>query len=181
MTDSMIPQMDQMKGAWAGTLARWLLGGLFLYMGLNKALDPVTFLKLVRQYDLVHGALGLNFIAVVIPWLEVFCGLLLISGVAVRGAALVTALMLLGFTLIVLRRALILHGQMSPPISFCAIAFDCGCGTGPVLICRKLVENVLLFLLASALIRLPRSAGCLRFQLFATNPLRRPASQPPDS
>ena len=30
-------------------LARWLLGGLFLYMGLNKALHPVEFLKLVRQ------------------------------------------------------------------------------------------------------------------------------------
>ena len=33
-------------------LARWLLGVMFIYMGLNKALHPVDFLKLVRQYEI---------------------------------------------------------------------------------------------------------------------------------
>ena len=34
-------------------LARLLLGVLFIYMGLNKALHPVEFLKLLRQYDVL--------------------------------------------------------------------------------------------------------------------------------
>ena len=38
----------------AAVLARWLLGAAFLYTGLSKALHPVDFLKLLRQYDLVR-------------------------------------------------------------------------------------------------------------------------------
>jgi uncharacterized membrane protein YphA (DoxX/SURF4 family) len=68
-------------------LARWLLGAVFLYMGLNKALHPVEFLKMVRQYDLVQSSLLLNSIAAALPWFEVFCGLLLLAGVAVDGGA----------------------------------------------------------------------------------------------
>ena len=37
----------------SAVLARWVLGAVFLYMGLNKALHPVDFLKLLRQYDIV--------------------------------------------------------------------------------------------------------------------------------
>jgi len=51
---------------------RWLLGGVFLYMGLSKALDPVDFLKLLRQYDLTQSSLLLNSIAAALPWFEVF-------------------------------------------------------------------------------------------------------------
>ena len=76
-------------------LTRWLLGILFLYMGLNKALHPVEFLKLVRQYELVQDPLLLNSIAAALPWFEVFCGLLLVAGVGVRGSALMLVLMLL--------------------------------------------------------------------------------------
>ena len=65
----------------AGVLGRWLLGGLFIYMGLNKALHPVDFLKLVRQYELVAHPYLLNSIAAALPWFEVFCGLLLVAGV----------------------------------------------------------------------------------------------------
>jgi len=71
----------------AGVLARWLLGGLFIYMGLNKALHPGVFLNLVRDYDLVRNPLLLNSIAAMLPWFEVFCGMLLVLGIAVRGSA----------------------------------------------------------------------------------------------
>ena len=83
-------------------LARWLLGAVFLYLGLTKALHPVDFLKLMHQYDLTQNALFLNFIAVSLPWFEVFCGLLLLAGVAVRGTALTLTVMLVPFTLLVL-------------------------------------------------------------------------------
>jgi uncharacterized membrane protein YphA (DoxX/SURF4 family) len=125
-----------------GIAARWIVGGLFIYMGMSKALHPVDFLKLVREYDLVSSPFLLNSIAASLPWFEVFCGLLLVMGVAVRGAGLVLVLMLVPFTAVVLQRALDIAELQQ--IAFCAVKFDCGCGNGEVLICRKLVENALL-------------------------------------
>jgi len=144
-------------------LARWFLGGMFLYMGLSKALHPVEFLKLVRQYDLLQHHLLLNFVSSTLPWFEIFCGLLLLLGVAVRGAAVMLVAMLVPFTLAVLFRALEIHGAGN--IAFCAIKFDCGCGAGEVLICRKLAENILLTGLSGALIFWRTHRLCLRNSL----------------
>ena len=120
-------------------LVRWLLGAVFLYTGLSKALHPVDFLKLLRQYDLVQSYWLLNSIAATLPWFEIFCGLLLLAGVAVRGTALTLAVMLVPFTFLVLHRALAIQSALG--IAFCAVKFDCGCGTGVVFICHKLLEN----------------------------------------
>src|SRR5687767_10302591 len=79
----------------AAVAARWLLGAMFIYMGLSKALHPVEFLKLVRQYNLTDHYLVLNLISSALPWFEVFCGLLLVLGVAVRGTALLLVAMLI--------------------------------------------------------------------------------------
>jgi len=133
-------------------------------MGLSKALDPVGFLKLVHEYGLVSSPLLLNLIAATLPWFEVFCGLLLVLGVAVRGTALVSAVMLVSFTWLVLRRALVLHAGGSLP--FCAIKFDCGCGAGEIFICRKLAENTALTLTSLGLIFLRQHRLCLRATLF---------------
>jgi putative oxidoreductase len=129
-----------------GVAGRWLLGGLFVYTGLTKALHPELFLKLLRQYDLTNHSLLLNSIAAGLPWFEVFCGLLLIVGVAVRGTALLLLLMLVPFTIVVLKRALAISTLQH--VALCAVRFDCGCGGGEVLICRKVVENVVLMLLS---------------------------------
>jgi uncharacterized membrane protein YphA (DoxX/SURF4 family) len=131
-------------------IARWLLAGVFLYMGLNKALHPVEFLKLVRQYDFLTQPLALNLVAAALPWFEIFCGMLLAAGVAVRGTAVMLLVMLIPFTVLVFLRAQAM--QHSGGLPFCAIKFDCGCGAGEVLICRKLAENALLLLLSALLI-----------------------------
>jgi uncharacterized membrane protein YphA (DoxX/SURF4 family) len=151
----------------ATVLARWFLGGFFIYMGLSKALHPVEFLKLVRQYDLVQNHLALNLIAAGLPWLEIFFGLLLLLGVAVRGSALMLVAMLVPFTWIILHRALAMHSLGG--IAFCAIKFDCGCGTGEVLICWKLVENSLLILVSLALLFWRSRALCWRYSLIGSD------------
>jgi uncharacterized membrane protein YphA (DoxX/SURF4 family) len=145
-------------------LARWLLGAAFLYMGLAKAIHPVDFLKLLRQYDLTHSFLLLNSIAALLPWFEVFCGVLLLAGVAVRGSALMLLLMLGPFTVVVFQRALILHSALAIP--FCLVKFDCGCGNGAEFICRKLVENFLLMLLSAWLLSGRGQSFCLRHALM---------------
>ena len=154
-------------------LARWLLGAVFLYLGLNKALHPVEFLKLVRQYDLVQSSLLLNSIAAALPWFEIFCGLLLLAGVAVRGTAVMLIVMLVPFTVLVFRRALAIQSALAIP--FCAVKFDCGCGTGEVFICRKLVENFLFIVFSGWLLGGYGRKLCVRHSLMSCAVKTRPS------
>jgi len=149
----------------AAVVARWWLAGVFIVMGLHKALPhPQVFLGLVRQYHLVTSPILLNSIGAALPWFEVFCGVLLLAGVAVRGAALNSVVMLVPFTLVVLKEALRL--AVAKGIPFCAVKFDCGCGAGEVFICHKLVENTVLLLLSAWLLTGRGQLLCLRFSLF---------------
>lgn len=150
-----LEKLDDPPGSWLLLGARWLVGGFFLYSGLAKALEPAEFLKLLRLYELTSQPLILNLIAATLPWFEVFCGLLLVLGVAVRGTALVALLLLVPFTAVIVHRALGI--QEATDLAFCAIRFDCGCGTGEVAVCRKLVENGVLLALSAGLLTRRRS------------------------
>jgi len=152
----------------AGLLARWLLGATFICMGLNKGLDPIGFLKLLRQYDTVQTPIFLNSIAAALPWFEIFCGVLLLAGVAVRGTALTLLVTLVPFTALVFHRALALQSALAIP--FCAVKFDCGCGTGTVFICHKLLQNFLLMLLAAWLLAGHGRPFSLRYDLIKSRP-----------
>jgi uncharacterized membrane protein YphA (DoxX/SURF4 family) len=149
----------------ATVAGRWFLGAFFVYSGIEKGLDPASFLKLVRQYDLTQSSLLLNSIAATLPWFEVFCGALLLAGIAVRGTALTLAGILIPFTAVVWHRALILQGAHGIP--FCAVKFDCGCGMGEEFICRKLLENAGLIILALWILAGRGRSFSLRFSLFA--------------
>ena len=151
---------------WVGVLARWILGAVFVYMGLSKALHPVDFLKIIREYNLVENHVALNFIAAALPWFEVLCGLLLLGGIAVRGSALLLIGMLVPFSFSVLSRAMAIHTASAIP--FCAVRFDCGCGGGEVIICHKLFENALLLLLSTLLLIGRDHAWCLRRDLISS-------------
>jgi uncharacterized membrane protein YphA (DoxX/SURF4 family) len=148
----------------AAVLARLVLGGLFVYMGLKKAIHPDDFRILIREYDMVSSAFLLNAIAATLPWFETFCGLLLLAGIAVRGTAVMLVAMLIPFTLLVLRRALAIAAAKSMP--FCMVKFDCGCGAGEVFICHKLWENTILVFLALWLIAGFGRRFSFRYSLF---------------
>ena len=152
---------------WVGVAARWILGSVFVYMGLNKAAHPVDFLKILREYNLVHSHVMLNLLAALLPWIEVFCGLLLLSGIAVRGSALLVMGMLVPFTLVVLNRAMAVHA--ANPIPFCSVRFDCGCGAGEVIVCHKLLENSLLILLSLLLLFSRGHRWSLQYYLVKSN------------
>jgi len=145
-------------------VSRWLLGALFIYMGLSKALHPEEFLKLVRQYEMVNNPILLTSIAAALPWFEIFCGLLLVAGIAVRGSALMLLVMLIPFSIIVLKHALDLASAQGLPL--CAIKFDCGCGTGEVFACHKLAQNCALIFLSGWLWMGSGRKFCLRFTLI---------------
>jgi len=159
-------------------VARLVMGGLFIWMGLVKGLDPVDFMKLIREYQMVPDEAWrlLNLMAAVLPWVEVLCGVLLVTGVALRGTAFMILLMLTGFTIVVTMRAIGIY--TAKDIAFCAIKFDCGCGAGVVYICHKIPENIGL-LLMSLVVLLSRSRRfCLRPEVIPLGRGLQPAAVP---
>ncbi len=98
-----------------GLACRFALGAFFLTTGVSKITDLQEF----RDYLAVQVGLGPSAALVVgalLPWLEAVCGLCLISGQAVREAAVLIALLLLLFIAFTL-----LH----------RIESDCGCVAWP--------------------------------------------------
>jgi uncharacterized membrane protein YphA (DoxX/SURF4 family) len=80
---------------------RLVLGGLFVYAGVVKVLDPLGFAQNIRNYDLVGQSL--SFIAaIVLPWLEILAGVALAAGVWKRASALIISGLLVFFILLTL-------------------------------------------------------------------------------
>ena len=125
---------------------RLVIGGLFIYMGLKKAIAPVDFLHLIREYKMFPDSVWwlLNFTVATLPWVEMLCGLLLVLGMRLRGTALLIMTMLAVFTPMIFLRGQAIYAQQQ--IDWCKISFDCGCGAGVVNFCAKLAENTALFL-----------------------------------
>lgn len=75
---------------WLGTVIRLVLGVLWLWSGWSKLHDPRVFVQTVRAYDATPEWLS-KAVGYGLPVLEICLGLLLIVGVAVRIAAIVSA------------------------------------------------------------------------------------------
>jgi uncharacterized membrane protein YphA (DoxX/SURF4 family) len=63
------------------TALRWLLGALMLWAAVSKLAQPTEFLGSIYAYQLPLPRSLLQLVAVVLPWLELLCGLLLIANV----------------------------------------------------------------------------------------------------
>ena len=130
-------------------VVRLFLGLYFIHTGIVKAAEPIEFLKSVRLYGLLPETppVFLNSTAIVLPWLEIVCGIALVLGTRIRGAALQIGLMLVVFMPAITLRALAML-RADPSLSFFEVQFDCGCGTGIEIIWIKLCKNTGLLLLA---------------------------------
>ncbi len=131
-------------------VVRLFLGIYFIRAGIVKAMDPFDFLKAVRLYGVLPETPSyyLNATVIVLPWLEIICGLALVAGTWLRGAAAQIVVMLVVFTPAIFTRSIAMM-QAAPELSFFDVSFDCGCGTGVEIIWIKLLKNSGLFLLAA--------------------------------
>jgi len=114
--------------------ARLILGAVFIYASLEKIQNPAGFAQAIYNYRMVPESL-INIMAIVLPWLELICGVLIIVGVFVRGSALLIGAMLAVF--IVALSSAILRG----------LDISCGCFTlegGRGIAGKTLIEDILL-------------------------------------
>ncbi len=81
---------------WLHLLLRILLGVIFIYAGCIKLIDPGAFAQAVYNYKILP-LLMVNPVAVILPWIEVICGVFLVTGFLTRGSALIIDCLLLIF------------------------------------------------------------------------------------
>jgi len=95
-------------------IVRIALGAIFLYAAVLKIPDTAAFAGSIAAF-LVLPYFGNYLVAAVLPWLELFCGILLVTGWRARPAAMLIALLNLFF--IVALAAAMARG----------LDVDCGC------------------------------------------------------
>lgn len=92
-----------------------VLGGLFVYAGLQKLLHAYEFAEAVLAYQLLPGSL-VGAAAAGLPWVEIAAGLGLAVGLKRRSCLLLLAGLVAGFLVIIL--ITMARG----------LKIDCGCG-----------------------------------------------------
>lgn len=110
-------------GSWAVsppcvTVARLVVGSVFLFSGIAKIQHPYAFLSNVYEYE-VLGMTAAVGLATLLPWLELAIGVCLIGGVFVLGGSTFAVALLVVFTL--------------AQISVASRGLTIGCGCFPTL------------------------------------------------
>ena len=136
---------------WVSTVARLVLGGVFLAAGVLKAIDPQSSVTAVRAYQLLPTSLA-TIVGWGLPFAEIALGLLLLAGIATRAVAAAAGILLVIF----------IAGVVSAAAR--GLSIDCGCfgGGGEVAPGQtaygiELVRDACLLLLAVWLVWQPRS------------------------
>jgi putative oxidoreductase len=73
-----------------------IVGGIFIYAGALKMLDPARFGLDIDNYKILPWAISVR-LAFYLPWLEIFAGLALIFRFLYRGGLLILSVLLLIF------------------------------------------------------------------------------------
>ena len=74
-------------------ICRLILGGVFVYAGLEKIIEPAGFAELIFNYQILPTEL-VNLTAIILPMLELTAGVLLIIGVfPLAASAILTGLL----------------------------------------------------------------------------------------
>ena len=81
---------------WLAIPVRLYLGGLFVAACTHKIGHPASFALDVATYRLLP-LFTINLFALIVPWVELMVGLMLILGIRVQAAALVTSGLMVSF------------------------------------------------------------------------------------
>jgi uncharacterized membrane protein YphA (DoxX/SURF4 family) len=88
--------LDWKGHSWLGLAARLYLAWVFLMACWFKIMAPASFAMDVATYDILPLSL-INAMALILPWVELFAGVMLLVGLRVRAASLLVAGMMVVF------------------------------------------------------------------------------------
>jgi uncharacterized membrane protein YphA (DoxX/SURF4 family) len=77
-------------------IVRIILGAIFVWASFDKVLHPKEFAEVIQNYKIFPPQM-VNLSAIVLPWIEFACGILLIIGFFCRGSALIITCLLIIF------------------------------------------------------------------------------------
>ncbi len=80
----------------AYTVCRIVLGAVLVYASWEKILNPAAFTRIIANYQIVSSSTG-HLTALILPYLELVCGVCLIINRWPRGSALIAAGLMMVF------------------------------------------------------------------------------------
>ena len=96
-------------------LSRVGLGGMLLWTGIPKIVDPATFMAAITRYELVSPRTA-QITAMTLPWIEFLTGVCLLAGIRLPAALLTCAGMMVLF--VFAQSSVLARG----------LSIECGCG-----------------------------------------------------
>jgi len=96
------------------SICRLVLGGVFILASIDKLIYPVEFAQVVANYRIVPPVF-IGSVALILPWIELVCGIFLIVGVFKKASAVILSILL----------AIFISAIFSTLVR--GISLDCGC------------------------------------------------------
>jgi uncharacterized membrane protein YphA (DoxX/SURF4 family) len=106
---------DFLSNKYLQFVLRLIIGGMFIYVAYNKLVNPEEFAKAIKNYDMLPFW-AINIMAIILPYIELFCGLFLILGIYKKSSSVIIAVSL--FIFIIALTTAYARG----------LNIDCGCG-----------------------------------------------------
>jgi len=122
--------MEFLKKPSVVLISRVILGALFIYASIDKIAHPLAFAQVIHHYRATPPDL-INYIAIIMPWIELLAGITLIFGCMVKGSSLTINAMLVFF--IVLLAITASRG----------INVSCGCFTTSTAVKSNLIMRII--------------------------------------
>ena len=127
---------------------RLVLGFVFIYAAIDKIAHPADFAQNIYNYRMLPYW-TINLMALVMPWLELLCGVLIAVGWLLRGSAFMIGFMLLVFIIAI--SAALIRG----------LDISCGCFSvegGHEVAVDLLIRDILMFIGAAIVLFFGSSA-----------------------
>lgn len=77
-------------------ILRIVVGAVFIYSSIDKLFNQEAFARAIYNYKFLPD-IFINIFAIIIPYLELFCGILLIAGIFKGGSSFIISILLVLF------------------------------------------------------------------------------------